>query len=346
MHDGYWRKQKAKEENMSIFKKQMLALVVAAVLVFGMVPMCLAAGQVIKAVSAWPKTVYEVQNFMKFLEIAKQNVAAKAPGQLEIKYLGGPEVIPNSEQVEALRNGLVDMVFTTSGYYVSVLPVMDGLNLTTLTAGQEREKGINDFLNKLHNQKVNAHYLGRLGIGLPFMLFLNKKIEKADDLQGLKIRCSPTHIAFLKAMGAQPIVIPPPDVHTAIERGVVDGIIWVAGLIRDWGWHEVLKYRVEPGFYMGNNDILVNKDAWDKLPANLQKILQDSEIEAEKIAEARAADHLAKENAIMEKGGMKVIQLEGAEAKKLIDTAYNALWNVVIEKSGDDGRKLREMISN
>lgn len=330
---------------MNILRKQLLVWGLAVALVCGVAQVALAADHVIKAVSAWPQTVYEVQNFTKFLDIVKKNVAAQAPGQLEVKYLGGPEVIPNREQVEALRNGLVDMVFTTSGYYVSVLPVMDGLNLTTLTAGQEREKGINDYLNKFHNEKVNAHYLGRLGIDLPFMLFLNKKIEKAEDLKGLKIRCSPTHIAFLKAMGAQPIVIPPPDVHTAVERGVVDGIIWVAGLIRDWGWHEVLKYRVEPGFYMGNNDILINKNAWDKLPANLQKILQDSEIEAEKAAEARAASHLASENAIMEKGGMQVIRLEGAEAKKLRDTAYDALWQVVIEKSGDDGRKLKEMIS-
>ena len=118
-----------------------VALVVAAVLVFGMVPMCLAAGQVIKAVSAWPKTVYEVQNFMKFLEIAKQNVAAKAPGQLEIKYLGGPEVIPNSEQVEALRNGLVDMVFTTSGYYVSVLPNDAGTGTGHSLGGAYRRPG-------------------------------------------------------------------------------------------------------------------------------------------------------------------------------------------------------------
>ena len=331
---------------MNRLKKHFWVWMLAAAMVCGLTQGVLAADYVIKAVSAWPQTVYEVQNFTKFMEIAKKNIAEKAPGQLEIRYLGGPEVIPNSEQVEALRNGLLDMVFTTSGYYVSVLPVMDGLNLTTLTAGQEREKGINDYLNKFHNEKVNAQYLGRLGIGLPFMLFLNKKIEKADDLKGLKIRCSPTHIAFLKQMGAQPIVIPPPDVHTAVERGVVDGIIWVAGLIRDWGWHEVLKYRVEPGFYMGNNDILINKTVWDKLPANLQQILQDSEIEAEKIAEDRAAKHLANENAIMEKGGMQVIRLEGAEAKKLLDTAYSALWEVVIEKSGDDGRKLKEMISN
>jgi TRAP-type C4-dicarboxylate transport system substrate-binding protein len=225
------------------------------------------------------------------------------------------------------------------------VPVVDGLNLTEFTPWEERQRGVNDFLNKIHNQKVNAVYMGRLGVDLPFMLFLNKPIAKTSDLKGLKIRCSPTHIEFLKKVGAQPMVIPPPDVHTALERGVVDGFIWVAGLIRDWGWNEVVKYRVEPGFYMANNVVLINKEVWDKLPANLRKILQESEIEAERAAVDRGNAHVAKENAIMEKGGMQLIQLPPAEAKKLRDTAYEALWEVVIKKSGDDGKTLKEMIS-
>jgi TRAP-type C4-dicarboxylate transport system substrate-binding protein len=330
---------------MNKIKKKLLILLLVSAVVCGLSGGASAAEHVIKAVSAWPQTVYEVQNFIKFLDIVKQNVATQAPGQLEIKYLGGPEVIPNAEQVEALRNGSVDMVFTTSGYYVSVVPVVDGLNLTEFTPWEERERGVNDFLNKIHNQKVNAEYMGRLGVDLPFMLFLNKPITQVSDLKGLKIRCSPTHIEFLKQVGAQPIFIPPPDVHTALERGVVDGFIWVAGLIRDWGWNEVVKYRLEPGFYTANNVVLINKEVWDKLPANLQKILQESEITAEKAAVDRGQAHVASENAIMEKGGMQLIKLSPAEAKKLKDTAYEALWEVVIKKSGDDGRRLKEMIS-
>jgi TRAP-type C4-dicarboxylate transport system substrate-binding protein len=330
---------------MNRLNRKLLIVLLASVLICGLGKGVMAADHVIKAVSAWPQTVYEVQNFIKFLDIVKKNVAAQAPGQLEIKYLGGPEVIPNREQVEALRNGSVDMVFSTSGYYVSAVPVVDGLNLTEFTPAEEREKGVNDFLNKIHNQKVNAQYMGRLGVDLPFMLFLNKPISKLSDLKGLKIRCSPTHIEFLKKAGAQPMVIPPPDVHTALERGVVDGFVWVAGLIRDWGWHEVVKYRVEPGFYMANNVVLINKEVWDKLPANLQKLLMESQIEAEKVAVDRGMAHVANENAIMEKGGMQLIQLSPEESKKLKDTAYEALWEVVIKKSGDDGEKLKSMIS-
>jgi len=298
----------------------------------------------LKAISAWPKTVFEVQNFMKFLDIVKENVKKEYPGELTIKYVGGPEVIPNREQVEALRNGLVDMVFTTSGYYVSVLPVVDGLNLSHMKPWEERAAGVNDFLNAIHQEKANAYYLGRLGLDLPFTLFLTKPIESAN-LTGMKIRCSPTHIAFLKALGAQPLVIPPPDVYTALERGLADGYMWPAGLIRDWGWNEVTKYMVDPSVYNGVNVVLINLHSWKKLPERLQKLLIKSEEEAEQYAVERAQKHMADEVAAYQKEGIKVIKLSPEEAEKFTKAANDSLWAVVIEKAPENGPKLKELLS-
>jgi len=321
-------------------------LILTLVLGFAVGAVSFAAAETytIRAVTAWPKTVYEVGNFLKFLDVLKENVAKEAPGQLVIDYRGGPEVIANQEQVEALRNGVVDMVFTTSGYYVSMVPVADAMNLTELQPWEERAKGVNDFLNKIHEAKANAVYLGRLGPGMSFQLFLNKPIDSAD-LSGLKIRCSPTHTAFLKSVGAAPVVIPPPDVYTALERGVVDGFVWVEGLIRDWGWQEVTKYIVEPTFYNGVNNVLVNKDVWDKLPDNLKQIIQKSEEQAEHLAVERARAHVASEMKAFEAAGIKVIRLPEPEAAKFSKAARDALAEVMIKKSPEDAPKLIEMIS-
>jgi hypothetical protein len=64
---------------------------------------------------------------------------------------------------EALRNGLVDMVFTTDGYYTSVLPELNALSLTKIKPWEERANGVNDLLNKGHAEKLNSFYLGRMG---------------------------------------------------------------------------------------------------------------------------------------------------------------------------------------
>jgi len=333
-----------------MFKKmkvlQVMSIVFVALLVVSFSATCQAAPKKIKikAVSAWPKTVFEVQNFMKFLDMVKENVEKQYPGELEIQYTGGPEVIPNREQVEALRNGLVDMVFTTDGYYVSVVPESNALSLTRIKPWEERAKGVNDLMNKIHQEKVNAYYLGRIGSELPFIVYLTKPIESAD-LTGLKIRCSPTHINFLKKLGAQPLVIPPPDVYTALERGLADGYVWVAGLIEDWGWHEVTKYVVNQPFYIAANVILINKKAWDKIPAHLQKLLIQTQEQAEHYAVDRAENQIKKGFDSYKKQGIKFIDLPAAEARKFDEAAYSSLWDIVIKKAPENGPKLKEMVS-
>ncbi len=298
----------------------------------------------LRAVSAWPKTVFEVQNFMKFLDMVKENVAKQYPGQLEIKYTGGPEVVPNREQVEALRNGIIDIVFTTDGYYTSALPEVNALSLTKIKPWEERATGVNDFLNKAHEDKLNAFYLGRMGSGIPFSLYLNKPIT-SSDLSSLKIRCSPTHINFLKKLGAQPLVIPPPDVYTALERGLADGFIWPSGLIRDWGWHEVTKHIVTTDFYMAVNVVLVNKDKWEKIPGHLQDLLIKTQEQAEHYAVERGQTHVEKEFAAFKAQGINFIDLPAKEAKTLETTAYNELWKIVIKKAPENGPKLKNMVS-
>lgn len=330
----------------SVRLKKLVALFAAILIVFIFTGAGEAASKTIKlkAVTAWPKTVFEVQNFMKFLDMVKENVAKQYPGQLEIKYTGGPEVIPNREQVEALRNGIIDIVFTTDGYYTSALPEVNALSLTKIKPWEERATGVNKFLNKSHEEKLNTYYLGRMGSGIPFTLYLNKPIDSAD-LSGLKIRCSPTHINFLKKLGAQPLVIPPPDVYTALERGLADGFIWPAGLIRDWGWHEVTKYIVTTNFYMAVNVVLVNKDKWGKIPPHLQKLLIQTQEQAEHYAVERGQAHVEKEFAAFKKQGIKFIDLPAKEAEKLKTTAYDELWKIIIKKAPENGPKLKKMVA-
>jgi TRAP-type C4-dicarboxylate transport system substrate-binding protein len=299
----------------------------------------------IKAVTAWPKSVWEVGNFNKFLDIVKERVAQKYPGQLEIQYAGGPEVIPNQEQVEAARMGVVDMVFTTDGYYVSAVPEVNALSVSMLDGWEERAKGVNAFLDKIHQEKVSCVYLGRLGHNLPFTIYLTKPVKGLDDLKGLKIRCSPTLVGFLKKIGANPVVIAPPEVYTALERGVVDGYTWPAGLIKDWGWEKVTKCVVQPGVYNGANVLVMNKKKWDEIPADLQKLLIEAEDEAARLAKQRALDLIKNEKEALQKMGAQYVELPAAEAKKLTDAAYSALWDVIIEKSPVNGPKLKEMVT-
>lgn len=326
----------------------LITVCIVILLVFLSGAVCQAASKkyTINAISAWPKTTFMVQNFMRFIDRVNKKAAKMYPGELEIKYKGASEVISFKEQVEAARTGLIDMVFTTNAYYTSIIPVMDSLFATTLRPWEEREKGVYDYLQKLHAEKANCYFLSRMGSGIPFQIYLNKPVKAVADFKGLKIRCSPPIIPFLKKVGANPVVMGPGNLYTALERGVVEGYIWPAAQIREWGWDKVTKYVLEPPLpYQATDVVLVNLDVWKKLPKHLQDLLISCAIEDEYRTVVRALEYIPRENANLKKEGVQFIYLPEAEAKKLVDIATTVMWEGVKKRDLQIGAKLQSLLS-
>ena len=298
----------------------------------------------LKAVTAWPKTASEYKAFAIFTDLVEQAVAKKYPGELKIQYIGGPEAVKTPDQVQALQRGMVDMVFTTSAYYVSVLPEVDAVKLSDFAPSEERTSGAWAYMNGIHEKKIGIHYLARLGLGIKFHLYLKKPIKSAD-LKGLNIRVSPMYLQAIKGLDGNPVVIPPTEVYAALERNVVDGYCWPSVGIGDWGWQKQTKYIVDPAFYQVPNPLLVNLSTWNKIPKKFQDLLTEAAIEGEKRVVALFDDLAKKERPILLKEGIQVIDLPPAEKEKFLKVAYEEGWKDVVAKSPLDGPKLKELLT-
>lgn len=323
--------------------------VITLVLVFGLIylPVSPVSAETItvNSLSGWPKTAFETSQFLKFIELTQKQADEKYPGQLKLVYKGAGEVIHTNEQVEACRTGLIDMVFTAGSYYTSVLPEIDTMSLTQMRPWEERAAGVNTYLEKLHREKVNVQMLGRVGTGSRFNLFLTKPIKTVEDLKGLKVRCSPTTVPFMKSLGATPISMPGPDIYTAMERGVVDGYILPPATIRDFGLVKPSKVMILPGFYEPCQFVLMNLDAWNKLPKNIQEVLQKGVEEMAHFAIKNIDDQLQKELSEFKKEGMTFYEFPAAEAAKFSKAAADALFGVVSSKAPKESAELLKMIT-
>jgi TRAP-type C4-dicarboxylate transport system substrate-binding protein len=315
----------------------------AFVNLFGLYGIAKAETITLKAVTAWPKTASEYKAFATFTEAVEQMVAKKYPGELKIQYIGGPEAVKTPDQVQAAQRGMVDLVFTTNAYYVSVLPEVDALKLSMYTPADERASGAWAYMNELH-KKIGLYYVARLGLGTQFHLYLKKPIKNAD-LKGLNIRVSPMYLQVIKGLGGNPVVIPPTEVYAALERNVVDGYCWPSVGIGDWGWDKQTKFVVDPGFYQVPNPLVMNLSSWNKLPKKLQDLLTEAAAESEKkvVADFEALAKKERPNLIM--GGVQVIDLPPAEKEKFLRVAYDEGWKDILGKSPQIGPKLKELLT-
>jgi TRAP-type transport system periplasmic protein len=317
------------------------AIVLAcATLVLASLPSHAQAQEVtLKAVNSFQEGTYYARNFERFVK----KVNDEGKGVVQINYLGGPKAIPTLEQGAALRNSVVDLANTATSFLGSVAPESLSLNYATIPWAELRKNGALDYLNKAMADR-GLYYYARTGDGVPFHIYLNKKIDKAD-LSGLKIRIAPIYREFFTRLGATVVQIPPGEVFTALERGVVDGYGWPLLGIFDLGWHEKTKFRLEPGFYTVEQGIVFSAKSWNALAPAQREFLNKQVAWLEGLnADAATVDAPA-EIKRQADAGIQVIKLRDAEAKRFLEIAAEAGWAQVAAGAPQHATRLRELMT-
>lgn len=321
-----------------MIRRQTLGLVAAALLLSAVLPV--SAQQVtLRAVNAFQEGTTYARNFERFVEKVNQ----EGKGLVQINYLGGPKAIPTMEQGAALRNGVVDLSNTTTSFIASVSPESLAVNYASVPWAEMRRNGTVDFLNKLMMEK-GLYYFARTGDGVPYHIYLNKRIEKAD-LSGLKIRIAPIYREFFTRLGASVMQVAPGEVYTALDRGVVDGYGWPLLGIFDLGWHEKTKYRLDPGFYNIELGVIFSAKSWNALNAAQKAFLEKQGAWLESLNADMSTKAAPAETKRQADAGIEVIRLPEAEAKKFLQLSLDAGWAGVIATSPQHGPKLRQLMA-
>ena len=204
--------------------------------------------------------------------------------------------------------------------------------------------GVFDFFDKYYQKHNKLTMIAMPIIGTHgYQIVLRDALSAEGDFKGRKIRCTQSYFGVVKALGGTPVVLPPAEVYSALEKGVVEGATWPAAGIYTMKWYEVAHYRVRPTFGTTNTPMLINMNAWGKLTAAEQKLLLDAGRETEKLMIKQGDVTLAKEEAELDKLGMKYAQLspeKGAMVKRLWVTS---LWELAEQCCADGAKELREI---
>jgi TRAP-type C4-dicarboxylate transport system substrate-binding protein len=102
-------------------------------------------------------------------------------------------------------------------------------------------------------------------------------VKTLADVEGKKIFAHAESSAKrVEAMGAIPVTLPVTETASAIERGIVDGIVTLATAIGpNSTYKEFLHYGTGPGFANFQLGCFMNWGVWNSLPADIQGIIDD-----------------------------------------------------------------------
>ena len=322
-------------------KKFLKSTIFAGIMATAALVQTAAAEVVINAVTLAPKPAYITNPFRMFVE----EVNTKFAGEVKINWRGGPEVMPPFKQAEGVRNGAMDMTYTSPSYYQGLVPTSGTMNLSFKNYAEIAATNYHERMTELHAEK-DLILLGEIpATELDFLIYMGEEVSGLDDLKGKRIRVFPTLLPLVQALGAEPIVLAMGEIFTAMDRGAIDGFMQgPVGQAANFGG--LVKTVIYPGVYRAGFPVLVNKATWNEMSPDLQKRLTDflREDFAPRMDDIWQ-DTLEKERKAMIAAGFTLLELPPAEAARYEQIAMDAAWKVVSEKAGADiANELRGML--
>ncbi|HAU01734.1 MAG TPA: ABC transporter substrate-binding protein, partial [Porticoccaceae bacterium] len=232
-----------------------------------------------KLVTTWPKNFPGLgtapENFAK-------NVERMSNGRLKIKVFGAGQLVPAFEVFDAVSQGTAQIGHGASYYWKGKVPasvfytaVPFGLNAQEMNAWLQYGGGL-ELWRELYAPFNLIPFAGG-NTGVQMAGWFNREINSIADLKGLKMRIPGLGGEVFTRAGGTSINLPGGELYTSMQTGVIDATEWV-GPYNDlaFGFHQVAKYYYYPGWQEPGPtlELIINKAAYESLPADLQAIVE------------------------------------------------------------------------
>jgi TRAP-type transport system periplasmic protein len=236
------------------------------------------------AATVWEAYVYNpvatlpsVQAVVRLIDRVKQ----ETNGELEINlHLGGSLPIKATDITAAVGDNVVQL--GDDGFATGTIPITAILRLPMLLQSDQDLAKAMAILRPHLDEAYGKRGMVVLGqYAYPFQVIWGKnKITSLADIKGMKLRVTSVEQGeFVRRFGGVSLPLGSPDVAAALDRGVVEGV-FTASSGGGLTWHDLLKYRYGfPTSYV-NSTLVVNREAFEKLPPPTQKILRDAGADA------------------------------------------------------------------
>lgn len=341
-----------KEEKMKGLRHSKAFLAVVAV-IFGLVvvmgaqPVCAADPLVLK-VSVWvPKHVI----FAKAAQLILDKVEKASNGRLKMEYYYSGSLLPAKAVLDGMKDKVADIGTVPPAYMPGKLPL---LTVATLPATSKFYFSAAMSMSDLCKTQEAKAELGQWGVRyLSFLqtssygVFSKKPIRTIADMKGLKFRTIGAQAALLKALGAVPIAMVSTEVYTALQRGTLDGALANPTFGQDYRFEEPCPNYFRLPLGASTHMMAITEDAWNKIPADLQKMFGDILEENARIGAQMyegSGERRLKEK--VAKGTMKLFKPSSEDAALLLKTAKETVWKDWVAKMNKRGLPGQKVLDN
>ena len=267
------------------------------------------------------------QHFMtKWLMQWGEKLEKASNGRLTFKHFPNQQMGPTPVHYDLARTGQAEVSWFLHGGTPGRFPLTEISHLPYMVGSAEIGTKV------LNDPELRSKYLDSEHKGVKVLLLLThqpgnihttkKPIRTTEDMKGLRIRfSSPTIREFISGLGGTAVGVQPNEQLEQLQKGTLDGaFIDYGGAGIAFKFAGTVKYTTEMYSYISSFGVGMNPDFYNKLPADLKKLVDDSMKGVEKeVGEGwDALDTIGKK--VMVDAGLQAIRLSKEEDAKFRKT--------------------------
>jgi len=243
--------------------------------------------------------------------------------QYYIQIFAGGALGSESEYPKMISSGTIHFMFEPSQIQGDLDQRLSVLNIPFLFDSWDAFNAAIPELKALHDpvfEKLNEKIVGVWSM-TPNDFVFTKPVKTLEDFKGLMIGTNdPNAAGVVIALGGNPVTVPPFDSTQSMQKGVINGTIGGAGpptiVLKIY---EVAKYALQSQIWYSMVVQSMNKDAFDSMPADIQKILMEEVATQTKAIQQYYVDVQPGTLAQLKQMGMDIYTLPAAERARWVD---------------------------
>jgi TRAP-type transport system periplasmic protein len=238
--------------------------------------------------------------FHRSLDEFLKNIQKASDGKIGFAFHPTGSLIPQGQMLQAGRTGTAEIVsISTSTYPGEFRFSSDAGTLLFLWNVDNFDKALKVLKPQVEPELAAQNLKLLYAVGTVTQFFLRKPTDLDNpSWSGRKIRgFGGASNRLIEILGGTNITIANNELAMAASTGVLDGLTTGLGSFASWGIDKELPCMVVTNDVPLISFVAINRDAWDKIPAPLQKIMSE---EADK-AEAKYIKILRDEEAPIQK---------------------------------------------
>jgi TRAP-type C4-dicarboxylate transport system substrate-binding protein len=247
------------------------------------------------------------------------------------------------ELFDQAKDGVVDLIWTVLGYTPGRFPKSEVFELPFSSGKAEPgSSGLPGVRREVRDGRVQGRQADRVHTHGPGLIHSKDPVTKLEDLKGMKVRGGSRVInIMLEQLGATPVGMPVPAVGEALSKGVISATTIPWEVVPALKVQQIVKnhtgFAGNKGLYTQTFAVAMNKASYDKLPADLKKVIDANSGQMAAALFGRAMDEGDKVGLdLAQKAGNNIIMLDAAETNRWQRAAagVRAVWYKEVGEQG------------